>query len=271
MVLALIAYSIESLPPTFASFLCCNKQIFEEMNEAIRVVRREASMAAKLDCIAENESFHSFTWRSIPFVKTTLSPSEGGERGLTGWMGKLLRLPPRGLLHSGYLTSRTYSTMLPRLWIDIRLVEDRADTWFRIRNSPDRTAWAICAALRRLFQYGPNFSATTETVHTITVDELVLNVVPPLASPKHESPENAAAPESSTELDRAQRVAKEVLHVWNKIWRGDDFSGAYQILLERITCVEIRVDGQVWRSRQLRLELERGQAERRRIAARGGW
>jgi hypothetical protein len=43
------------------------------------------------------------------------------------------------------------------------------------------------------------------------------------------------------------------------------------MLLERILKVRICMDGVLVRERELRLELERGQAERRRIAMRVGW
>jgi hypothetical protein len=105
------------------------------------------------------------------------------------------------------------------------------------------------------------------------VDELVLNIVTPPDVPKGKYlEEDFPTDELRDGLVHPRTVAKELVDVWNRIWAADDYKGSfYQILLERIKRVRICINEETWRVRELRLELERGQAERRRIAARVGW
>jgi hypothetical protein len=75
----------------------------------------------------------------------------------------------------------------------------------------------------------------------------------------------------SHDADDARVVARELVDVWNNLWSGDGFSSRqFSKLLERIKRVQVCIDGVLVGERALRLELERGQAERRRIAQRVG-
>jgi hypothetical protein len=265
------AYSQSSTPRTCANVLRCNRQMHAEMREAIARVERRGALTAKLDCIAEDESFHYFTWVAVPLVRTMYAKD-----GLvSGWTGKWLKRCWR-LVNGAQHTS--CCTRLSRLWIDVRLAGDRSAKWLRNTTSPDRTSWAIAAALKRLLQHGPDLShpnaqstrlATTNG--TITIDELVLNVVPPPGmSSSLYLDEDFPANATGSGIVHPKSVARELVDVWYRIWKGDSYKATlYQVLLERIERVTVCVDGEVWKVRELRLELERGRAEGRRLAARG--
>ncbi|KAF2684604.1 hypothetical protein K458DRAFT_431509 [Lentithecium fluviatile CBS 122367] len=275
------AYSHASTPRTCANFLCCNRQVYAEMREAIARVERRGALNAKLDCIAEDESFHYFTWLAAPLVKTTYGLGNGKEGLVAGWVDRWVRGRWGRLAGEHAVAWRTSSTRLSRLWIDVRLVGDRSAKWLRNTASPDRTSWAICAALKRLLQSGPDLSSqnahnTAKTsalaaTSTITIEELIINVIPPPGIPPslyldEDFPANA----TGAGVVHPRSVARELVDVWNKIWKGDTYKATlYQVLLERIERVGVCVDGEVWRVRELRLELERGRAEAKRLAARG--
>ncbi|KAF2469663.1 uncharacterized protein BDR25DRAFT_304376 [Lindgomyces ingoldianus] len=270
------AYALEQKPTTCANFLRCSRQIYAEMSEAIRIARRKGRVSVKLDCVAEDESFHYFTWLAIPFVKTSVSVDEPKSRIIPGWadrmMEKYLTCPHR-MLSSGCLSCPSSTTLIEKLWVDIRLIGDRSAKWIRNNNRPDRTSWAVCAAVKRLLLHGPDFQSIKDSRNTIEVDELILNVVTPSNVPN----ENYLAEDFPTDMTsdglvHPRTVAKELVDVWNKIWGAADFRGGfYYILIERIKRVRVCINEETWRVRELRLELERGQAERRRIAARAGW
>lgn len=260
-------YALEGAPSTCANFLRCNRQIYAEMSVAIARARSEGLLAVKLDCIAEDESFHYFTWLAAPLVQTMPAASEGKSRMVPGWadriMDRYLSCPHRVLS----------TTLIHTLWIDIRLVGDRSAKWLRNSSPPDRTSWAICAALKRIFEKGPDFSNYKDAPNSIAVDELVLNVVPSPYVPEEKYLEEDFPMDGvSSGLVHPRTVARELVDVWNRIWAGDEFKGAfYQVLLGKIKRVRVCVNNKTWRVRELRGELERGQAERRRIAARVGW
>lgn len=271
------AYSLEKMPSTCANFVCCNRQVYAEMDDAIRRAQKKELVAAKLDCIAEDESFHYFTWLKAPVVKTSVGVEAEGKYWLMPrWVDRLMErywaCPRRVLGHTG-LACRTRSTVIPQLWVDVRLFGNRAGKWERNTSPPDRTSWAICAALRHIIDKGPDFSRVKNSAHTITIDEVVLNVVSPPDYPKEKYlPEGFPVGDMRDGLVHPLTVARELVDVWNKIWSGDEFkSSFYRVLLERIQRLRVCIDGEAWRVRELRLELERGQAERRRIAARVGW
>lgn len=231
-------------------------------------------LSVKLDCIAEDESFHYFTWLGIPLVKTTVQIKEGRSRIMPGWADRMMEkysICPHRVLSSVCLSCHhSSSTLIQQLWVDIRLVGDRSGKWFRNSNPPDRTSWAVCAALKRILEKGPDFANMKDTGNATTVDELVLNVVTPPGHPENQYlDEELPTDEFKDGLVHPRTVAKELVDVWYKIWSGDNFkSSFYQILIERIKRVRVCVNDETWRVRELRLELERGQAERRRIAAR---
>ncbi|KAH7120809.1 hypothetical protein B0J11DRAFT_438590 [Dendryphion nanum] len=271
------AYSLDEVPRTCANFMACNRQVHEEMKDAIFRAKKKGDLAAKLDCIAEDESFHYFTWLGISLVKTsTPNPVDSRPSFFPGWADRLLekyRQCPQWTSGSGHPSCQSSSTLINELWVDIRIFGDRSGKWFRNTSPPDRTSWALCAAVKRILEKGPDFSRMEETANTVTVEELVLNVVTPPNVPKEKYlSEDYPLDGTKGGLVHPRTVAKELVDVWNKIWSGDEIKGVYyQVLLERVQRVRVCVDGDTYRVRELRLELERGQAERRRIAARVGW
>lgn len=277
------SYSLARAPKTpCAGILATSRQLNAEMNETIHRVKRKKDFCpdARLDCIAEDESFHYFTWRRISVVKTTTKKplvleSEGSSRmSMFPWADRLFEKYMSGLSNEGRdASSSSTAVALGQLWIDVRLLGDRSGKWFRNSNPPNRTSWALCAALKRILEKGPDFSRKVNSAHTVTVEEVVFNVVPPLNVREEEFlPEGFPTDGMDNGVVHPKTVARELVDVWNKIWSGDEYKGVYyQVLLERIQRVRVCVDGETFRTRELRLELERGQAERRRIAARVGW
>ncbi|KAF2636783.1 hypothetical protein P280DRAFT_140769 [Massarina eburnea CBS 473.64] len=294
------AYSLECTPTTCANLLCCNRQVNREMLEVMRLIKKTDSssdgsndegdaLAARIDVIAEDESFHYFTFLSVPLVKTTPVVYDGKSRILPAfindWMSTYLAWPHRWLC-SGTLAAKTSTSRIEKLIIDIRLAGDRTRKWTRNNNQSDRTSWAVCAALKRLMENGPDLSSsstfytpppsslstaptTMRTPPRITIGHLVLNVVPPPSSsavkflPRHAQPN-----EVREGMVHPQSVASELLDVWAKIWRGTEYKGVlYQSLLEGVDGVEVCVDGASVGIRPLGKELRRG---RRGRDVRGG-
>jgi hypothetical protein len=104
------------------------------------------------------------------------------------------------------------------------------------------------------------------------VDELVLNVIKPADVPEDRYlPEYLGLEERGDGIVHPRTVARQLIDMFHRIWAGEGEGRHYQILLERIKRVRVCLEGETWRVRELRLELERGQAERRRIAARLGY
>lgn len=269
------AYSLQERPSTCANLLSCNRQINQEMREMIRFAERRALMPVKLDCIAEDESFHYFTWLAIPLVKTREEIQEGKSRIIPSWVERVLEnyLICPHMLSSGCLACRRSTTLINQFCVDVRLFGDRAGKWFRNNNPPDRISWAICAALKHILERGPNFSRLKDQRNTTMVDELVLNIVTPPNVPKEKYlAEDVPIDAEQDGLVHPKTVARELVDVWNTIWRADDYKGRlYHVLIERIGRVRVCIDGDTFRVRELQTELKRGQAERRRIAARTGW
>lgn len=290
------AYSLESVPPTCANFLCCNRQIHKEMMETVELVTRKegsAALSARVDCIAEDESFHYFTWLSVPSVQTrpldkqTLyarMKSNGGflptwaqilAMRYVEWAWARWALQASGLMMRG---QRLSSTRIEKLCIDVRPSGDRTRKWTRNSSPSDRTSWAICAALKRLLENGPDFISSTSAIESpvstpsipvlpttaaylpITITELTLDVIPPLGYPTSKFlPQDAQSNEVREGLVHPHSVAKELIDVWNKIWRREESKSLlYQGLLERIGRVRVCVDGKVWGTRPLGDELWRG-------------
>ena len=277
------SYSTDTIPGTCANLLACNRQINQELTQAIERAKRRGLLLAKLDCIAVDESRHAFSWLSLPIVTTKQSEHEAKTNTLATWADRILCTPQRVLNLN--LSSRSpipyYSTstiILENLWVDVRTHGNRTAKWSSNQCPPKRTSWAVCAALKRLFDGDAlmrpiNATSTPgSSWSNITIDELVLNVVSPRISKNLWLPEDYPLDVATYGIVHPRTVAKELLDMWNIIWTGDDFKGAhYHVLLERIKRVKICVDGETWRVRELGMELERGQAERRRIAMRGVW
>ena len=262
-------YNLDKPPSTCASFLQCNRQIYIEMGEAIRLAHQKGLVSARLDCIAEDESFHYFSWLKIPLLKTTWQLKEARSGIMPVWADRMVE----NILSKRCSACWMASTLIHQLWIDIRLFGNRSGKWARNTGPPDRTSWAVCAAIKRILEKGPDFSESTDSSHMTMVDELVLNIVaPPIVPEGKYLDEDFPTDEVSDGTVHPRTVAKELVDVWNKIWAADDYKGSfYQVLLERIKKVRICINEETWRVRELRAELVRGQAERRRIAARVGW
>ena len=239
------------------------------MGKAICLAQQKEQISARLDCIAEDESFHYFSWLRIPLLKTAWELKEARSGIMPVWADWMVE----NILSKRYSACWLASTMIHQLWIDIRLFGNRSGKWARNTSPPDRTSWAICAALKRILERGPDFSNSTDSGHLTMVDELVLNVVtPPIVPIGKFLDEDFPTDRVSDGTVHPRTVAKELVEVWNKIWAANDYKGSfYQVLLERIKKVRICIDEETWRIRELKAELLRGQAERRRIAARVGW
>ncbi|CAI6337210.1 unnamed protein product [Periconia digitata] len=294
------AYSLEPVPPTCASFLCCNRQIHTEMMEMIDLVKKiegDTALSARIDCIAEDESFHYFTWLSVPLVHTRTVDThslyarlKSGNSFLPNWALSWLHQYrewawARLLLHTSS-SHHLSTTHIERLCIDVRPTGDRTRKWTRNSSQEDRTSWAICAALNRLLENGPDFTSSVSSSSTLrrprtaaavpvtdstdlplTIAELTLNVIPPPNYPTSKFlPSDAQGNEVREGLVHPHSVAKELIDVWTRIWHhGDDDYKLilYRGLLERIGTVKVCVDGKLWGTRPLGDELRRG---RRRFA-----
>lgn len=287
------AYALDDdgggVPPTVASFLCCNRQIYAEMQDVLARLERKKMVSARLDCIAEDETFFYFTWVGVPVVESTMETGWSGKgppwgvmgliKGmgmwmLPAWFARLLPLPTR--LFGRLPVKPISTTRIPRLTVDVRIVGNRANKGRRTTDAADRTGWAICAALKRLFDKGPYLAASQDQSpsHILTIDELVLNVVSPSPPPPKFLPEDFPVDGPAGEgTVHPRTVARELVSVWGKMWAGDEFRGGLYggSLLGRIGWVRVCVDGETFRVREVRGVLERGRRERRRIAERVGW
>ncbi|KAF1925189.1 uncharacterized protein M421DRAFT_70608 [Didymella exigua CBS 183.55] len=277
------SYSTDTIPGTCANLLACNRQVNLELTQAIERAKRQGHLVAKLDCISVDESKHAFSWLSLPIV--TNKPTEHGGKAnvLASWADRILHTPQRMLNLS--ISSRSpnpgrsiSTTILENMRIDVRIYGNRTAKWSSNRCPPERTSWAVCAALKRLFDGDTlmrPINATTSpgpSSNNIIIDELILNVVSPNTPKNLWLPEDYPLDVATYGVVHPRTVAKELLDMWNIIWTCEEFKGAhYHILLERIKRVKICLDGETWRVRELGMELERGQAERRRIAMRGIW
>lgn len=280
------AYSLEAAPTTCANFLSCNRQVYQEMGEALQRLQRRSCdlMSLKLDCMAEDESFHYFTWLGVPLVKTTFGLQTRNDDFLGSyvpvwmqrWLASKVLSPLRTLspaLHeSEYITCRSSTTQVSQLWIDIRLIGNRSAKWFRNSTQADRTGWAICAALKQFFAKGRQLSADEKlpALQAISVDELVLNVVSsPGLTPSQILDEDVPLDRMASGQVHPKTVAEELVDVWSKIWKGEDFKGIfYAGLLEKIGQVRICIAGETFKTRELRNVLERGRYEQRMITNR---
>jgi hypothetical protein len=244
----------------------------------MHVARKAGMLVARIDCIVENERNHFFTWLSIPLVHNT-NPVPSS-KSVCGWA---FCVPVLGRWLAGHQhrqTTEDATTSIEKLQIDMRLSGKDlggSQTLHAVREQT--TSWAVCAALKTVCQHRRELSPPPNWPEHVVVDTLVLNILP-REEPVEESPVrkdsmNAGQADSAGKshgADDARIVARELVDVWNKLWSGDGFSSRqFSKLLERIKQVQVCVDGVLVGERALRLELERGQAERRRIAQRVGW
>ena len=271
------AFSAKRAPSTCANFLVCSRQINAEMMHTIERARRKGLSAARMDCIAKDE-MHYFSWLSIPLVKTINSTNDEKKGIMSNWATRYLTAPRALIGSNGGNDYRKSTTIIEQLCIDVRLFGSDSPTRNAVEAPRDRTSWAICAALKHVFEHDPEIIPTRDCQNDISIDEVILNVIsPPRSTP---APSIANTQPSSTSIHprsepdkengmNAENVAKELVDVWNKLWSGDEFKARYyRRLLERIQRVRICVDGNTFRVRELRVELERGRAEKRRIEMR---
>lgn len=263
-------------PRTCANFLAMNRQVYSEMMQAIEYARKKDMLFAKIDCVKKDWSTCYFTWLSFPLVHTTSSASATAP---VSWapefpvIGRLLGAP-----HGRRQRHKPLTSTLEKLQMDVRILYDETSEQRRARGTSDRTCWAICEALRRVFELD-TYQADTRThgMSDLAIDTLIINVIPPDQPAKDTLPRRDSANETDSETtsedeDHSRVLARDLVDVWNKLWAGDDYKGRFYChLLERIKRVRVCVDGELVRERELRLELERGQEERRRIAMRVGW
>ncbi|KZM24894.1 uncharacterized protein EKO05_0010974 [Ascochyta rabiei] len=275
------SYSTETIPGTCANLLACSRQINLELTEAIERAKRSGLLVAKLNCIADSENTHAFSWLSLPIVTNRPCEQEEKHSLLPSWADRIFTTPQR-MLKLGNRSPIPYlpplTTTLDNLWIDIRIHGNRTAKWENNQCPPDRTSWAICAALKRFFDGDALMRPINATPtpgpssKNIMIDELILNVVSPWEPMTMWLPEDYPLDVATYGIVHPRTVAKKLLDMWNIIWTGEGFKGAhYRVLLERLKRVKISVDGETWRVRELGMELKRGQEERKRIAMRGGW
>jgi hypothetical protein len=249
-------YFSERVPSTCANVLTVNRQISHEMTQTIERARRKDMLSAKMDCIVNGDEWHWLNWRSLPFVRTTYTHVPIEKKVTPGWVPKV---PVVGRLLAAPETPRVIlTTSIEHLQIDVHSIhcqESQGDD-----HTTHRTGWAIFAALKKILE--------TPSPSELNIATLILNVILPPPSP---SP--APAQETRPPVNEYSRLlVQDLVNVWNALWANDERRAkAYRILLERIQRVRVCIDGVLVRERELRLELERGQRERRRIAMRVGW
>jgi hypothetical protein len=276
-------FASQSRPPTCASLLACNRQVNEEMMQMIRRVKRKGLHAARMDCLEVGGMYH-FTWLSAPLVitkKNELPRKEQEDMNLSfsrlvsSWTSYLLGTVTdrvAGMTGRG-IVSQAYSTTIEQLWMDIRVLEPNVTAEL---NPYNRTSWEVCAALKHIFEHGPD--PIYKNRKTAAIDEVVLNVLPQGSAHNTSLVYRTTSLSLILEPEDSQNwtnvIRDQLVNVWNKIWAANDFNTAdyqaryYRMLLERINRVRICVDGKTFKTRELAIELERGRAEMRRIARR---
>jgi hypothetical protein len=264
-------FSREKPPSTCANVLAVSRQFNQEMRQSIDCARRRGLLVARMDCIA-NGNHHHFTWLSIPIVHS--KPPVKSPDVVAGWAPKV---PVVGKLLAACQRKKDIdyaTTSIEQLQINIRLLEKDGEQ-YGIPLEPT-TSWYVCAALKRICEHRLELLPTPSWPPSVAIETLVLNIVPPDRSAKdtrgRRDSANSKPSHPEDDMDIAHIVARELVDVWNKLWSGHEFKGRlYGKLLERIERVRVCVDGVLIRERDLKLELERGQAERKRIAQRVGW
>jgi hypothetical protein len=271
-------FAPEEPPKTCANILAASRQLNNELRQSIHTARKAGMLVVRMDCMVENERNHFFTWLSIPLVHST-NPVPSS-KSVCGWASCVPVLGRWLAGHQYQQPTKDATTSIEKLQMDIRLSRKdlaRSQTLHDVREQT--TSWAVCAALKTVCQHRRELSPPPNWPEHVVVDTLVLNIIPHDGpaddSPVRKDSMNAGQADStvkSHDADDARIVARELVDVWNKLWSGDGFSSRqFSKLLERIKRVQVCIDGVLIGERALRLELERGQAERRRIAQRVGW
>lgn len=254
-----------SKPPTTscANLLATNRQVHAEMVHAVARARRKGLLVARLDYANGDGFYHAFQWLGVPIVRTSTVQLHPLPKQTAGWKRNVPVV--RHLFAAQSLkklaTCWCTATTVEQLQIDVRLLGQQPG------SLDNAIMWAICDTLKGLV--GTKGTAGN-CANEVTIDTLILNVV--TAAQSGVLTEALVGDATRIFDDDSQAVAKSLLDIWNKLWSGVEYlNGTYCILLERIQRVKVCIDGVLIRERELRLELERGQAERKRIALRVGW
>ncbi|KAF2824201.1 hypothetical protein CC86DRAFT_252574, partial [Ophiobolus disseminans] len=147
-------FSPERVPSTCANMLAVCHQINNEMMKTIDRARRKNVLFGTIDCIADDGDKHFFEWLSLPLVHTTQTITVLEEKRSCGWapkvpvVGRLLAAPKRIPT-----TNEMTTTIIEKLRIDLRCFKHGENDQERLRTSTERTSWAVCEALKRLFDY----------------------------------------------------------------------------------------------------------------------
>jgi hypothetical protein len=244
-------------PPTCANFLATNRQINEELGQCIARVRQMGRLVARIDCVGDGKGdrWH-FMWCEVPVVRTT-TKCETGHCG--SWKARILNLC-RAVLGANHGKDVEYTgtvTCIETLQIDVRYAYEEGK--FRRRESLLR--WAVCAALTQVLRVDREKEEQAGSFCSrvvVTIGTLVLNVVKPAR-------EDAACGDADSQV-----IASDLVHVWNELWAGEWDAVYCRALLKGIERVRVCIDGVCVRERELKLELERGRKEMKRIALRNG-
>lgn len=259
-------------PHTCANVLGVNRQVNHELTEMMEHAGKKNLLFARIDCIAGQGHKNLFTWLSLPLVRTkrtNLLP-----RAQNTWspnisfpgLGRLFAPRPPAVIRR--------TTTIEQLRVDVRFVEDNSLSQSMRERASAITKWAICEALRRILDRNSGYLSPSPP-DLLTIDTLILNIAEPFPSStlprrSHRQPHTIST--SPTTAEYRRQLTQDLTDVWNDLWSSEAMRiKPYRVLLERIRRVKICVDGKLLRERELRLELERGRQERRRIAARVGW
>lgn len=258
---------------TCAGFLASNRQIHEELNEAIERAHRKGLTSGKLDCLELFRPLPSacdigvpchLTWLRMPVVKTK---REHATRP-GGLMNSVFAFFWQRILWAagkGAPTLQSASTRFDQLWVDVRLQPDLSRATRRSIIGYFRLGRAIIFALKHILEQGPNLSIPSGASpsihfsHKTTIKEVVLNVVA--------EPSVGLEDEDASEMVNFQ--AQGLTEIWDRLWLGQ--WDEYNILLRRIDQVRICVNGETVRTRPLAKEWKRGNAEARYAATRTGF
>jgi hypothetical protein len=274
------AIAAERPPTTCANFLQCNRQIYSELMAAIRHAKEKRLTNVKLDYEVRPNMRHAsydnhVQWLRIPFVEMTPTIIESTAR--TRWctrstwkermLGKAQRCSPTDIA-GACSACRVTSVLIHQLWVDVRFSGSSYE-YRLIEREICEPIWMLCEVLRYILQLGPAAFHDGLRNRTMAIDELVLNVVPVFDGlPEENSTEGQ---ETRNSMRGTQSIAKQLVDVWNRIWAADAQGYHYYLLLQRIKRVRVCINEETYRVRELRLELERGQAENKRIATRLGY
>ncbi|MCJ1404195.1 hypothetical protein MMC11_007420 [Xylographa trunciseda] len=206
--------------------LLVNHQVHDEVQEAIRVLKKSGELRYKLDCMLVGEAQIYPTWLSIPVFSTRVSKVEVSFRSI-GNCG--LRSPESRLASCGY----------------------------------DTIAQRMYTLLRKFLKEGPDFRAGAGGGYMMTVDELILNIVTPSPIPT-EGYRTTHFPDpneiSLNGLLHPEAVVEEIIgNIDFLLCRSNDqiswFIAPYAaILFDRVRFIKILLEGElkkIWNIKEI--------------------